>query len=186
MKKVPAIFEGHEIRRVYDEKTETWFFSVVDIIRVLTQQPDHRKAQSYWTTLKNRLKEEGNQVVTNCDQLKLPAADGKNYLTDVAHAETLLRLVQSVPSPKAEPINLKAGLGFLTQRRKGAEDAELRSHGGPENVHLLGAPVEQQLSFHSSALSAALRLCVFHPIAVSRLIITSRPTMPQTQREREI
>jgi hypothetical protein len=66
-------------------------------------------------------------------------------------------------------INLKAGLGFLTQRRQGAEDAEFRSHGGPENVHLLGEPVVQRIFFHSSALSAALRLCVFHPIAVSRI-----------------
>ncbi len=106
MKNDLIIFEGHEIRRLYDETTETWWFSVVDIIRVLTQQPDHRKAQSYWTTLKNRLKTEGSQVVTNCDQLKMPAADGKSYLTDAATAETLLRLVQSVPSPKAEPIKL--------------------------------------------------------------------------------
>ena len=106
MKKDLAVFEGQEIRRSYDEATETWWFSVVDIIRVLTQQPDHRKAQSYWTTLKNRLKAEGSELVTKCDQLKLPAADGKSYLTDVANAETLLRLVQSVPSPKAEPIKL--------------------------------------------------------------------------------
>ena len=106
MKKDLAVFEGHEIRRIYDEPTETWWFSVVDIIRVLTQQLEHRKAQSYWTTLKNRLKAEGSEVVTKCDQLKMPAADGKNYLTDVATAETLLRLVQSVPSPKAEPIKL--------------------------------------------------------------------------------
>jgi len=101
-----AIFEGYQIRRRYEEKTETWWFSVVDIVRVLTQQPNHRKAQSYWTTLKNRLKAEGSQVVTKCDHLKMPAADGKSYLTDVATAETLLRLVQSVPSPKAEPIKL--------------------------------------------------------------------------------
>jgi len=106
MKKDLAIFEGHEIRRHYDEATETWWFSVVDIIRVLTQQLEHRKAQSYWTTLKNRLKAEGSEVVTKCDQLKMPAADGKSYLTDAATAETLLRLVQSVPSPKAEPIKL--------------------------------------------------------------------------------
>jgi len=99
MKGELVVFEGHEIRRHYDERTETWWFSVVDIIRVLTQQPDHRKAQSYWTTLKNRLKAEGSEVVTNCDQLKMPAADGKNYLTDVATTETLLRLVQSVPRP---------------------------------------------------------------------------------------
>ena len=106
MKKDLAIFEGHGIRRLYDEKTETWFFSVVDIIQVLTQQPDYQTARKYWNKLKERLGKEGSQLVTNCHQLKLPAADGKSYLTDVANVETLLRLVQSVPSPKAEPIKL--------------------------------------------------------------------------------
>ena len=106
MKKDLAIFEGHRIRRLYDEKTETWWFSVVDIIQVLTQQPDYKAAQNYWKVLKHRLNKEGSQLVTNCNQLKLEAADGKSYLTDVATAETLLRLVQSVPSPKAEPIKL--------------------------------------------------------------------------------
>jgi hypothetical protein len=112
MKKEPAIFEGHEIRRIYDEKTETWFFSVVDIIQVLTRQGDYQAARNYWKVLKNRLRKEGSESVTNCNRLKLSAADGKSYLTDVASAETLLRLVQSVPSPKAEPIKLwlaKAG-----------------------------------------------------------------------------
>jgi len=102
----PAIFENHEIRRVYDEASETWWFSVVDIVQVLTQQPDYQAARKYWNKLKERLGKEGSQSVTNCHRLKLPAADGKNYLTDVATAETLLRLVQSVPSPKAEPIKL--------------------------------------------------------------------------------
>jgi hypothetical protein len=106
MKIIPAIFEEREIRRLYDEKTETWFFSVVDIIQVLTQQPDFQTARKYWNKLKERLAKEGSQSVTNCHRLKLPAADGKSYLTDVANAETLLRLVQSVPSPKAEPIKL--------------------------------------------------------------------------------
>jgi hypothetical protein len=106
MKKDLAIFEGHRIRRLYDEKTETWWFSVVDIIQVLTQQPDYQTSRKYWNKLKERLGKEGNQSVTNCHQLKLEAADGKSYLTDVANAETLLRLVQSVPSPKAEPIKL--------------------------------------------------------------------------------
>ena len=103
MNKDLAIFEGHEIRRVYDEKTETWWFSVVDIVQVLTQQPDYKAVQNYWKVLKNRLKKEGSQLVTDCNQLRMPAADGKNYQTT---AETLLRLVQSVPSPKAEPIKL--------------------------------------------------------------------------------
>ncbi len=106
MQPQPAIFEEHAIRRVYDESTETWWFSVVDIVQVLTQQPDFQAARKYWNKLKERLGKEGSESVTNCHRLKLPAADGKNYLTDVATAETLLRLVQSVPSPKAEPIKL--------------------------------------------------------------------------------
>jgi DNA-damage-inducible protein D len=106
MKTLPVLFEQHEIRRIYDETTETWLFSVVDIIQVLTQQPDYQTARKYWNKLKERLKEEGSQSVTECHRLKLPAADGKSYLTDVASPETLLRLVQSVPSPKAEPIKL--------------------------------------------------------------------------------
>ena len=106
MQPQPAIFEEHEIRRVYDEATETWWFSVVDIVQVLTQQQDYQAARKYWNKLKERLGKEGSESVTNCHRLKLPAADGKNYLTDVATAETLLRLVQSVPSPKAEPIKL--------------------------------------------------------------------------------
>lgn len=106
MRLLPAVFEKREIRRVYDEKTETWFFSVVDIVQVLTQQPDYQSARKYWNKLRERLRKEGSESVTNCHRLKLPAADGKRYLTDVATAETLLRLVQSVPSPKAEPIKL--------------------------------------------------------------------------------
>lgn len=102
----PAIFETHAIRRVYDEDTETWWFSVVDIIQVLTQQPDYQTARKYWNKLKERLGKEGSQLVTNCHQLKMLAADGKQRPTDAATAETLLRLVQSVPSPKAEPIKL--------------------------------------------------------------------------------
>ncbi len=99
-----ALFETHAIRRVYDEETEIWWFSVVDIIQVLTQQADYQAARNYWKVLKNRLVKEGSQSVTDCNRLKLPASDGKQYLTDVASAETLLRLVQSIPSPKAEPI----------------------------------------------------------------------------------
>jgi DNA-damage-inducible protein D len=99
-----ALFENQPILRVYDAATETWWFSVVDIVQVLTQQPDTRRASNYWKVLKNRLAKEGSRLVTICNQLKLPAADGKKYLTDVATAETLLRLVQSVPSPKAQPI----------------------------------------------------------------------------------
>lgn len=102
----PALFEDHAIRRVYDEATETWWFSVVDIMQVLTQQRHYQTARKYWNKLKERLRKEGSQSVTSCHRLRLPAADGKMYLTDAATAETLLRLVQSVPSPKAEPIKL--------------------------------------------------------------------------------
>ena len=106
MKPQPAIFEEHKIRRVYDEATETWLFSVIDIIQILTQSSDYQTARKYWKVLKGRLDKEGSQLVTNCYQLKMVAEDGKQRLTDVATAETLLRLVQSVPSPKAEPIKL--------------------------------------------------------------------------------
>jgi len=101
-----AIFEEYKIRRIYGEKTEIWYFSVVDIVQALLQQPDFQAARKYWNKLKERLGKEGSESVTNCHRLKLEAADGKKYLTDVATAETLLRLIQSVPSPKAKPIKL--------------------------------------------------------------------------------
>ncbi len=101
-----AVFENYKIRRIYDEKKESWYFSVVDIIAALIQQPDYQTARKYWNKLKERLKKEESESVTNCHRLKLEAADGKKYLTDVAETETLLRIIQSVPSPKAEPIKL--------------------------------------------------------------------------------
>ena len=104
--KALAVFAGNRIRRHYDEKTETWFFSIVDVIQALIQQPDYQAARNYWKVLKNRLHKEGSESVTKCNRLKLEAADCKKYLTDVADPETILRLIQSVPSPKAEPIKL--------------------------------------------------------------------------------
>ena len=97
------LFEDKKIRSHYDEESEKWFFSVVDVVSVLTQSID---AASYWRKLKQRLKEEGNETVTNCHGLKMLATDGKQRLTDVADAEQLLRLIQSIPSPKAEPFKL--------------------------------------------------------------------------------
>jgi hypothetical protein len=101
-----AIFEDFKIRRHYDEKLEVWYFSVIDIIAVLTEQEDYQTAKTYWTTLKNRLKNEGSEVVTKCDQLKMVAQDGKMRKTDVANAETIFRIIQTVPSKKAEPLKL--------------------------------------------------------------------------------
>lgn len=92
MKEELTIFEDYKIRRFFDESTEAWFFSVVDIVQVLIQQPDYQAARNYWKVLKNRLKQEGSQSVTKCNRLKLKAADGKRYLTDTADAETLLRI----------------------------------------------------------------------------------------------
>ena len=103
---LPTDFDSQSIRRVFDEDTEIWWFSVVDVVQVLTQQTDSLTARKYWNQLKRRLALEGSQLVTSCHQLKMTATDGKLRLTDVATAQTLLRLVQSVPSPKAEPIKL--------------------------------------------------------------------------------
>ena len=104
MKILPTDFDGQAIRRVYDEETETWWFSVIDIVQVLTESTN---ARDYWFKMKLRVRtEEGAELSTVCRQLKLPATDGKLRLTDVASAESLLRIVQSIPSPKAEPIKL--------------------------------------------------------------------------------
>ena len=97
------VFEQRKVRTVWDDEAEKWYFSVVDVVGVLTDSVDGRK---YWNKLKQRLKEEGNETVTSCHQLKLLAADGKMRLTDVADTEQLFRLIQSIPSPKAEPFKL--------------------------------------------------------------------------------
>jgi nitrite reductase/ring-hydroxylating ferredoxin subunit len=98
-----TIFEGQKIRRIWDEEKELWYFSVVDVVHALIQQADYQTARKYWNKLKERLKKEGSQSVSNCHQLKFEAADGKFYLTDAADTEVMLRIIQSIPSPKAEP-----------------------------------------------------------------------------------
>lgn len=100
------LFENKKIRTAWDEETEEWYFSIIDVVAVLTDQPDYQGARNYWKVLKKRLKDEGNQTVTNCNRLKMIAADGKNRLTDVADAAQLLRIIQSIPSPKAEPFKI--------------------------------------------------------------------------------
>ena len=100
------LFEDQPIRTAWNEEEEEWYFSIVDVVGVLTDQPDIRHAAKYWSVLKTRLKTEGSELTTNCSQLKMKAADGKRYNTDVANTEQLLRIIQSIPSKKAEPFKL--------------------------------------------------------------------------------
>ena len=100
------MFEDQPIRTAWDEEQEEWYFSIVDVVKALTEQPDARRAAKYWSVLKTRLKSEGSELTTNCSQLKMKAADGKRRMTDVANTEQLLRIIQSIPSKKAEPFKM--------------------------------------------------------------------------------
>ena len=100
------LFEERKVRTIWDDEQEKWYFSIVDVIGILTDQPDLEHARNYWKVLRHRLVKEGNETVTNCNRLKLPAEDGKMRLTDVADQEQLFRIIQSIPSPKAEPFKL--------------------------------------------------------------------------------
>jgi prophage antirepressor-like protein len=101
------LFENKRIRTAWDEEKEEWYFSIVDVVAVLTDQPTPRNASTYWAVMKNRLKDEGvNELLTNCKQLKMKSADGKYYNTDVADTKQILRIIQSIPSPKAEPFKI--------------------------------------------------------------------------------
>ncbi len=114
------LFQDQKVRVLWDEKKEKWFFSIVDIIGILTESPNPRK---YWSVLKTRLKKEGSELTTNCSQLKMQSTDGKYYKTDVADTEQLLRLIQSIPSPKAEPFKVwLAKVGY--ERIEETEDPE--------------------------------------------------------------
>ena len=97
------LFEDKKVRSHYDSEKEIWYFSVVDIVGILTNQPSVSRARNYWKVLKSRLLKEGNELVTNCNQLKMQAEDGKFYKTDVGNVELIFRIIQSIPSPKAEP-----------------------------------------------------------------------------------
>ena len=118
------LFEQKKVRSHYDTDKEIWYFSIVDIIGILTDQPTIERARNYWKVLKNRLVKEGNETVTNCNQLKLEAEDGKQRLTDVGNVEEIFRLIQSIPSPKAEPFKQwLAKVGY--ERIEETEDPEL-------------------------------------------------------------
>jgi len=131
------LFEDQKVRVVWDSEKEKWYFSVIDIVATLTQQNDYQLARNYWKVLKNRLKEEGNETVTKCNQLKLIAEDNKLRLTDVADMEQLFRLIQSIPSPKAEPVKLwLAKVG--TERIEESQNPELAINRGLRNYLNLG------------------------------------------------
>lgn len=115
MKNEIQLFEDQKIRVAWDAEREEWYFSIVDVAGVLTDSPDYNTGRKYWNKLKQRLKDEGSELVTNCHQLKMRAADGKNRLTDVADTEQLLRIIQSIPSKKAEPF--KAWLAMVGRER---------------------------------------------------------------------
>lgn len=128
------LFEEKKIRTVWDDEQEKWYFSIVDTVSILTDSVDGRK---YWNKLKQRLKEEGNETVTNCHQLKLQASDGKMRLTDVADTEQLLRLIQSIPSPKAEPFKLWMAQ-VASERLNQIQDPELSINQALQDYKRLG------------------------------------------------
>jgi len=129
-----ALFEGKEIRRYWDDKQEKWYFSVVDVVGVLSESTDPR---NYWKVLKSRLKDEGSEVVTKCNQLKMRATDGKYYLTDTADTEVMFRIIQSIPSPNAEPFKLwLARVGY--ERVQEIADPERSLNRARENWKLYG------------------------------------------------
>jgi len=100
------VFDSKQIRTHWDNEKEEWFFSVVDVVGILSDQPSQDRARNYWKVLKNRLNKEGSELVTNCNQLKMLSSDGKSYMTDALNTKGILRLIQSIPSPKAEPFKL--------------------------------------------------------------------------------
>lgn len=131
------LFESQQVRAEWDETAEKWWFAVVDIVAVLVEQPDYTRARKYWSVLKTRLKSEGSQLATNCSQLKLAAADGKKYLTDVLDTEQILRLIQSIPSKRAEPFKLwLAQVG--SERLDETVDPELSIDRAIQNYRRLG------------------------------------------------
>ncbi len=113
-----TLFEDYNIRRVYDEATETWFFSVVDVVAALTEQKDFQTARKYWTTLKSRLRKEGSEIIKHVNQLKLSAANNKKFFTDVASKETLLQLIHFVPSPKKQRTLENLGFKVVKNRKE--------------------------------------------------------------------
>ena len=136
-KEAIKLFEEKRVRTAWDDEQEKWYFSIVDVVDVLTDSKDALTARKYWNKLKQRLKEEGNETVTNCHQLKLRAADGKMRLTDVADTEQLFRIIQSIPSPKAEPFK-RWMAQVAAERIDQMQDPELSIHQAMADYKRLG------------------------------------------------
>ena len=136
-KQLIQLFEDRKVRTVWDDELQKWFFSIVDVCHVLIDSKDYQTARKYWNKLKERLKKEGNESVTNCHQLKLEAADGKKYKTDVADFKQLFRLIQSIPSPKAEPFKQWMA-GVASKRVEQMQDPELNFEQAYEDYRRLG------------------------------------------------
>ena len=136
-KQLIQLFEDRKVRTVWDDELQKWFFSIVDVCHVLTDSKDYQTARKYWNKLKQRLKDEGNETVTNCHQLKMKAEDGKMRLTDVADFEQLFRFIQSIPSPKAEPFKQWMA-GVASKRVEQMQDPELNFEQAYEDYRRLG------------------------------------------------
>ena len=136
-KQLIQLFDDRKVRTVWDDELQKWFFSIVDVCHVLTDSKDYQTARKYWNKLKQRLRDEGNETVTNCHQLKLKAEDGKMRLTDVADFEQLFRLIQSIPSPKAEPFKQWMA-GVASKRVEQMQDPELNFEQAYEDYRRLG------------------------------------------------
>ena len=136
-KQLIQLFEDRKVRTVWDDELQKWFFSIVDVCHVLTDSKDYQTARKYWNKLKQRLKDQGNETVTNCHQLKMKTEDGKMRLTDVADFEQLFRLILSIPSPKAEPFKQWMA-GVASKRVEQMQDPELNFEQAYEDYRRLG------------------------------------------------
>jgi hypothetical protein len=188
-----AAFENFKIRRFYDENKGVWYFSIVDVISVLIQQNNFQTARNYWKVLKNRLKKEGSESVTKCNQLKMPAADGKSYMTDVSDPETLLRLIQSIPSPIIHQewagVSVKKHKDIKGLKTQNLRDhmseaewiftalAELSTRQIAESMQATGVPENAQAGKHGGKIAKKARLELEQKTGKS--IVTGENFLPQ-------
>ena len=172
------LFETKKVRTIWDDEQEKWYFAIVDVVAVLTEQNDYQTSRNYWKVLKNRLKNEENETVTNCNQFKLQAADGKMRLTDVADTEQLFRLIQSIPSPKAEPFKIWMSQ-VASNRLEQMQDPELSIEQAMADYKRLGI---KKLKTHIHRVAETqrnfktLRLCDFASLTKAHFPLTCQIT----------